>query len=112
MSYNFRDQATPTLTTSIDSAGNIVLNDGDDQGDLLTQAFTGSQVAVSIEPPAGYNLDSVVWDDGNNGVFAVPAEGNETSTGFTFTVSQPTGGTLTDSGSFKVKKQGGTGGGS
>lgn len=106
MRYNFHNEPSPSLYTEIDPNGTVQLTDGLTQGDLLTERFSGSNVQVSIVPPRGWSLDTVVWSDGSGGLFSVPAPGSEQSSTFSFTVSQD-GTSLTGNGSFKVKKKNG-----
>ncbi len=114
MTYNFRNDPSPVMPAAIDPAGGgVYLEDGSPQGDLITDQFTGDSVTVSITPPRGWSLDSLVWSGGANGIFPIPASGQEETHSFTYTVSQ-NGTSLTDSGDFKIKKQsngGGSGGG-
>lgn len=109
MTYNFRDDPTPAMPAQIDSTGGLSLQEGSPQGDLITTAFTGSDVSVSIVPPRGWSLDSVVWPNGGGGTFSVPAAGQEETHPFTYTVTQ-NGTSLTDSGHFKIKNTGDGGG--
>lgn len=104
MTYNFRDDPSPTLPSVIDPTGGVALEDGSPQGDLLTSSFGGSQVSVSIEPPSGWSLDSVIWDSGGSGTFDVPPAGTEEAHDFTYTVSQ-NGSSKQGQGTFKLKKQ-------
>lgn len=110
MTYNFTDEPEPTLTTTVDATGTAVtLEDGSAQGDYLTTDFSGQQVRVSIAPPQGWVLDTVVWESGGSGTFSVPAAGQEIAHDFTFTISQPGSGTLTNGGRFRIKKAGAPG---
>ena len=108
MTYNFTDNPSPVLDSIIDPAtGMVALTDGALQGDLITESFAGNSVSISITPPDGWSLDSVVWTTGGTGTFGIPASGQVDSHDFTCTVSQ-NGSTLSTSGSFKIKKNGGT----
>ncbi|MCA9682541.1 MAG: hypothetical protein KC431_11540 [Myxococcales bacterium] len=107
--YNFTDEATPTLNTIIDPTGGVTLQEGTVQGDLITSNFTGASVSVSLEPPSGWSLDSVTWAGGESGRLSVPSPGVETSHSFTYTISQ-NGTSLSSSGNFKIKHQGSGGG--
>ncbi|NVB40803.1 hypothetical protein G6O69_23385 [Pseudenhygromyxa sp. WMMC2535] len=109
MNYNFTDEAQPALSTLIDPTGALELEDGDVQGNLITDAFSGSAISVSIQPPSGWSLDSVTWVGGGSGTFLVPDPGTETSHRFTYTVTRDED-SLSSSGSFKIKRQSGTGG--
>ena len=104
LTYNFLDEPTPILETTIDASGSISLTDGAVQGDLITSSFSGGSVSVSIAPPAGWSLDSVTWAGGGSGTISVPDEGTETTHPFSYTVSQ-NGTSLSSDGNFKVKKQ-------
>lgn len=104
MTYNFKDEANPSMPTEIDATGGVILQAGSPQGDLITDAFSGSTISVSIVPPSGWSLDSVVWPNGGNGTFTVPAPGVEETHPFTYTVSQR-GQSQSSSGYFKIKKQ-------
>lgn len=110
--YNFRDEPTPSLQSTIDATtGTVTLTQGLDQGDLLSAGFTASSIQVSIKPPSGWSLQSVQWSNGSSGVLSVPAPGVEESHRFDFTLAQ-NGTSLTCAGKFKVKKTtGGTSGG-
>jgi hypothetical protein len=105
MTYNFRDDPTPAMPTEINVTGGVILASGTPQGDLITENFTGSSVSVSIIPPRGWALDSVVWSGGGGGTFSIPAQGVEETHSFTYTVSQ-NGTSLTNGGDFKIKNQG------
>ncbi len=105
MTYNFRDEPAPAMAAEIDSAGGLSLRGGSPQGNLITEAFTGSDISVSIVPPRGWSLDSVVWPNGGGGTLTVPAAGQEETHPFTYTVSLD-GTSLTDSGQFKIKNSG------
>ncbi len=110
MSYNFRDHPTPTLHCEIDSTGCVILSEGNPQGDLLTESYSGSSVQVTVAPPRGWSLQSINWGNGTGGVLTVPAPGIEESHNFNFTVAQ-NGTSLSANGVFKVKKtSNGTGG--
>jgi hypothetical protein len=104
MPYNFTDDPTPALTTFIDAAGQVQLVNGSPQSELITSAYAGTSVSVSIVPPNDWTLDSVSWTPGN-GTIAVPPEGQEDTYSFSYTVSygaqRSSGG-----GTFKIKKNG------
>ncbi|MCA9685033.1 MAG: hypothetical protein KC457_22815 [Myxococcales bacterium] len=104
--YNFEDEANPQLLTFINAANEIYLVDGSPQTELITSAFTGSSVTITIVPPSGWTLDSVEWDSGN-GTYAVPPTGTTISHDFEYTVSQGTSGQKSNTGTFKIKKTGG-----
>lgn len=109
--YNFRDEPSPSLQSTIDATGSATLTQGLDQGDELTSGFSGSSIKVSINPPTGWSLQSVQWSNGSGGVLSVPAPGVEEAHRFDFTLAQ-NGTALTCTGKFKVKKAGtGTSGG-
>lgn len=109
--YNFRDEPSPSLPSTIDSTGSATLTQGLDQGDLLSESFPGGSVQVSIQPPSGWSLQSVSWSNGTGGVLSVPPPGVEESHRFDFTLAQD-GTSLTCTGKFKVKKAtGGSSGG-
>ena len=109
MTYNFRDDPSPSMPIQIDATGALSLADGTPQGDLLTDAFSGTSVAVSVVPPRGWSLDSVDWPNGGRGTFSVPGPGVEEIHAFTYTVSQG-GQSMSGSAQFKIKKQGDGGG--
>ena len=109
MTYNFRDNPAPSMAATINPTGGVSLAEGSPQGDLITEAFSGSSVSVSIVPPQGWSLDGVAWSGGGSGTFSVPALGQEETHSFTYTVSQ-NGTSLTDGGDFKIKNQGNGGG--
>jgi hypothetical protein len=104
MTYNFRDDPTPSLPTMIAMTGGVVLQQGSPQGDLITEEFGGDNISVSIVPPRGWSLDAVVWPNGGSGTFSVPDPGVEEVHPFNFTVSQD-GQSLSNAGQFKIKKQ-------
>ena len=105
MTYNFQDEPTPILKTTVDATGSSVsLAEGTPQGDLLTQDFSGQQVVVNISPPDGWVLDEVSWTSGGSGTFAVPPAGEEHVHDFTYKVSQTGMATLSNQGKFKIKK--------
>lgn len=105
--YNFTDEPTPKLKLVEDAAGDLVLADGDVQGDHLTSAFSGTSVTVILKAPAGWTLDSVSWSGGSGGVLTVPAPGVEETHTFTYVASQPATGTSgTGAGSFKIRRAG------
>lgn len=107
--YNYTDEPSPSLQSTIDASGALTLTQGLDQGDLLTAAFSGGSVQVSIKPPTGWSLQSVNWSNGTSGVLSVPQPGVEESHRFDFTLAQ-NGTSLSCAGKFKVKKAtGGTG---
>lgn len=110
--YNFRDEPSPSLASTIDATGSATLLQGPEQGNLLSESFTGGSVLVSIQPPTGWSLQSVDWSNGTGGILSVPAPGVEESHRFNFTLAQ-NGTSLTGTGKFKVKKStgGSTGGG-
>ena len=103
MTYNFTDEPTPVLSSRVVS-GVLSLVDGTPQGDLITEAFSGNNVSISITPPRGWQLDSVVWTEGGNGTFSIPEPDVEETHPFNFTVSK-SGTSLTSNGHFKIKKQ-------
>lgn len=106
MTYNFFDDPSPAMRALITSTGGVSLQHGTPQGDLITNEFSGSSVSVSIIPPRGWSLVSVIWNGGGSGgTFSVPAEGVEETHSFIYTVAQ-NGTSLTDSGAFKIKNQG------
>ena len=106
MTYNFQDEPAPELATEIDPTGSVTLVDGSPQGDLITDRYSETSVSVSIVPPRGWTLDSVVWVGGGSGTFNVPPEGVEETHQFSYTVSQ-NGTSLTDDGNhFKIKNIG------
>lgn len=106
MTYNFTDNPSPILSSIVDAVtGKVALRGGSPQGELITEGYSGSSVDVSIAPPDGWSLDDVVWATGGTGTIAVPAVGHEHVHDFTYTVSQ-NGTTQTNSGSFKIKKEG------
>lgn len=105
MTYNFTDEPAPVLPSAFDAAGALHLVDGTPQGDLITEAFTGSSVSVTIAPPRGWQLDSVAWSGGGSGIFPIPQPDVEETHPFTYTVSNGST-SLTDQGTFKIKKQG------
>lgn len=105
MTYNFTDNPSPVLNSIVDATGAVGLAQGTQQGDLITDNYSGSSVSISITPPAGWSLDDVVWTTGGTGTFDVPATGQEDSHEFTYTVSH-NGSTQTQSGSFRIKKNG------
>lgn len=109
MTYNFQDEPTPRLPSQIDTSGGVTLQNGTPQGNLITTAFPGRNVSISVLPPRGWALDSVVWPNGGGGTFSIPAPGVEETHPFIYTVSQ-SGQSLTGSGHFKIKKQGDGGG--
>ncbi|HLT35252.1 MAG TPA: hypothetical protein VK034_03180 [Enhygromyxa sp.] len=111
MTYIFTDDPAPVLTTRVDSTGTLSLINGTPQGDLITEAFSGGSVSVSIAPPRGWQLVSVVWSEGGNGTFSIPEPDVEETHPFLYTVAQ-NGTNLTGSGHFKIKKQSNGGGGS
>lgn len=106
MTYNFIDDPSPNLNTTIDPTGNVVLADGTPQVDLLTDNFGAREVSVSISPPSGWSLERIVWTGGGSGTFGVPAPGSETDHPFSYTVSQ-NGTQQTASGTIKIKRQSG-----
>jgi hypothetical protein len=108
MTYNFTDDPSPDLPTLIDAAGDVVLQDGSPQGDLITDAFSGRTVTVSIVPPSGWTLDDVTWTSGGTGTFPIPGVGEVDSYDFSYTVSQE-GNSKSNTGNFKIKKTQGTG---
>jgi hypothetical protein len=109
MTYVFTDDPAPVLPSSVGVTGNLSLVNGTPQVDVITNSFSGNTVSVTIQPPRGWSLDSVVWSEGGSGTFSVPAPGVEDTHPFTYTVSQ-NGTSLTDNGHFKIKKQGDGGG--
>jgi hypothetical protein len=110
--YNFRDEPSPSLLSTVDTASGIAtLIQGSEQGDFLSESFTGGSVSVSIQPPTGWSLQSVNWSNGTPGVLSVPPPGVEESHRFDFTLAQ-NGTSLTGTGKFKIKKAtGGSSGG-
>lgn len=107
MTYNFTDDPSPELPTTIDPAtGAVALDEGSPQGDYLTHAFSGRTVSISILPPSGWTLDDVTWSGGGTGTFTVPVAGQEETHSFTYTVSQ-NGSSQNDGGVFKIKRAGG-----
>jgi hypothetical protein len=104
MTYNFQDEPNPSMPTEVTSTGSVYLVDGTPQGDLLTSAFSGRTIAVSVVPPHGWSLDFVRWSNGGDGTFPVPAPGVEDVHPFSYAVSQ-NGTRLSGNGHFKIKKQ-------
>ena len=102
--YNFEDDPNPQLLTFINAANEIDLVDGSPQSELITTAFTGSSVTITIVPPSGWTLDSVEWDSGN-GTYAVPPTGTSISHDFEYTASQGTE-SKSGNGTFTIKKNG------
>ena len=109
MTYNFTDHPAPVLPSHVDSTGNLILVNGTPQGDLITDNFTGSSVSVTIVPPRGWNLDSVIWTEGGSGTFSIPEPDVEETHPFVYAVSQ-NGTSKTGAGHFKIKKQSNGGG--
>jgi hypothetical protein len=108
MTYNFNDVAAPSLPTTILAAtGNVDLVSGSPQGDLLTSAYSGSSVTVTIVPPSGWTLAAVSWSDGGTGTLPVPNPGVENTYTFNYTVAQ-SGVSKSSGGVFKIKKAGGS----
>jgi hypothetical protein len=107
--YNYRDEPTPSLQSTFDATGALTLTQGLEQGDLITDAFSGGSVQVSIAPPSGWSLQSVNWSNGTSGILSVPPPGVEVSHRFDFTLAQ-NGTSLSCAGKFKVKKATGGGG--
>lgn len=107
MTYNFTDVAAPSLATNILATGDVDLVSGSPQGDLLTSAFGGTSVTVTIVPPSGWTLTSVSWSGGGTGTFTVPSPGVENTYSFNYTVSQ-SGASKSNGGVFKIKKAGGS----
>lgn len=105
MTYNFDDDPSPTLPTTVDAAG-VDLVDGSPQGDLISESSEIRTVSISIQPPTGWTLVSVTWTSGGNGTYSVPSNPGEVSTHeFDYTVAQ-TGASYSSSGVFKIKKAG------
>lgn len=102
MTYNFTDDPNPVLKTFIDAAGGVDLVDGSPQGDLITSAFGGSSVTISISPPEGWSLQSVTWTPGN-GTYPIPDPGDENSYSFDYVVNQGAQ-TKSNGGVFRIKK--------
>jgi len=104
--YNFTDDPSPTLPTQIDTGTNdVVLVDGSPQGDLLSAAFGGTQISVSIQPPSGWILKSQNFSNGGTGTLPVPSAGNEDSYTFSYEVeNRSTSEKKSGTGTFKVKK--------
>lgn len=106
--YNFTDDPAPKLALTEDAAGDLILADGNTQGDLLTSAFSGTAVTVTLK---ARTVDSVSWSGGTGGVLPVPAVGVEETHAFTYEVSQPsTGNASTGTGQFKIKRTNSPGG--
>ncbi|MEZ4302949.1 MAG: hypothetical protein R3B70_48950 [Polyangiaceae bacterium] len=106
MPYNFQDDPSPIMPAAVNSSGTVVLVAGSDQGDLITSAFSGSTVSISISPPRGWSLDTLTWVNGGNGTFSIPPLGTEDTHPFIFTVSK-NGSSQTNTGQFKIKRQSG-----
>jgi hypothetical protein len=106
MTYNFTDDASPSLHTTI-SGPDVELVAGSTQVELITTAFSGTTVSVSIEPPSGWTLTSVSWSPTGRGILPVPNPGSEDTHNFNYTVSQ-NGTSMTNGGVFKIKRPAGS----
>lgn len=104
MSYNFTDDPTPALTTTINAVGDVVLVNGSPQSELITSAYGGSSVTVSIVPPSGWTLSSQTWTP-SGPTLTVPPSGQEDTYSFTYSVSQGTA-KKAGAGVFTLKKNG------
>jgi hypothetical protein len=107
MTYQFTDVANPQLATYINATNEVHLVDGSPQEELITSAYGGTSVTISIVPPSGWTLTSVVWDSGN-GTYTVPADGVTITHSFTYTISQSGSASKSNGGVFKIKKAGGS----
>jgi hypothetical protein len=105
MAYTFYDDATPSVpTTILPASGELDFVNGSPQLDLFSAAYGGSTVTVTIVPPSGWTLTSVVWSSGN-GTYRIPAAGVEDTYTFDVTVTQGAV-SKTKGGTFKIKKAG------